>query len=246
MRELSTPYGQVTIASEAEIFQQCAAYILQAAATSSALHVPVGLTGGSTPQAFYRWVAQEKPFSPEALQRLVWMTSDERFVPLESDQSNFGNASRLMLDPLGIPQDNRYPWPTHVDPHSASIVFNRQWNERFRPGNGFALAFFGMGDDGHTASIFPGSPIIGIGTPDNFICIDVPGKGWRLSITPTGISRSQQLIVVVMGANKAPMLQQVLQGDGAEADYPAKIFQHHAPRTHWLIDDAAASELSLS
>ncbi len=245
MPEYKTDYGKLTVASQEEIFQQCAAYILKASTNRSINGIPVGLTGGSTPQAFYKWAAQEHPFSRDALDRLVWTTSDERFVPASSGDSNFGNAERLMLDPLCVPLDYRFPWPTHVDPHSAGIVFNRQWNERFRPDFCFAVAFFGMGDDGHTASIFPDSPILGIDTNDNFICIDVPGKGWRLTITPTGMERSDHLVVCVLGEKKADMLKTVLQGDGSVSDFPAKIFQGFAEKTHWLVDPPAAAKLSL-
>src|SRR5690606_19740667 len=76
----------------------------------------IGLTGGSTPTAFYDWVSENPPFSDKVLKRARWFTSDERIVPLESEESNFGVAARRMLDPLGVEARNRFPWPVSVDP----------------------------------------------------------------------------------------------------------------------------------
>ncbi len=202
----------------------------------------IGLTGGSTPKAFYAWAAENRPFSASVMSEALWYTSDERMVPLESEESNFGVADRGMLTPLGITAEKKCPWEVGVDPHSAANVVNSRWNERHGAHSAFDLCLLGMGDDGHTASIFPGSPLLHTPIPELFTCVDVPGKGWRLTISRNGLNRCRKIVITVTGANKANVLKAVFEG--ADDQYPVQILKDVQERVTWLLDKDAAAGLS--
>lgn len=225
--------------SEPEIFAATVERI-EAAVTRGQAKA-IGLTGGSTPKRFYEWAAEHKPFSDRVVAGAVWMTSDERMVPLSSEESNFGVADRRMLKPLAIPETQKLPWSTMLDPHSAASAYNMRWNEKFGPQRCFDLCLLGMGDDGHTASIFPGSPLLGVDFPDNFTCVEVPDKGWRLTVTRAGLARCGEILITVTGAKKAEILREVLEGPPEV--YPVQILREVGARTRWLIDPEAAAAL---
>lgn len=241
MEKRTSSYGNILIGTESEVFEKALDLIAQTAAKGPLL--TVGLSGGSTPQRWYRWLTENKHLWPELAQRTCWTTSDERNVPLEDSESNFGNAVRLFLDPLNIPDSLRMPWPTNVDPHSASIVFNQRWNDKFGVHRCFDVCFLGMGDDGHTASIFPGSPLLGIESRDNFASVEVPGKGWRFTVTPNGLTKCGQLVVIALGSSKAQRLKSVLHGEYNPGEQPIQLLRDSADRVTWLVDQAAAALL---
>lgn len=233
-----TKYGHIIILDLQSIFAKKADIINQAVAQTCRF-VSIGLTGGSTPKAFYQWAAENTVFNQHTLNQVLWMTSDERCVPLESSESNFGNADRLMLTPLSVPQENKRPWTVSDSPDQAAIIYNKY----FTDDNCFDLCFLGMGDDCHIASIFPESPLILNSPIDNFTSINVTDKGIRLTITPSGLSRCRKIIMVVTGKSKSASLKEVLYGPFNPQQKPAQLHKNWAHKVTWLIDTSAASEL---
>ena len=231
-----TDFGTVKVGNPDAIFTA------MADAINLARH-SVGLSGGSTPKAFYRWAAEVRRVEPLAEKRITWSVSDERCVPLYSEDSNFGNAERAFLGPRGIDETNWLPAPVELKPEAAASAWNETWARRFSPDYCFDLCFLGMGDDCHTASLFPGSPLIGSGVKDNFAALEVPGKGWRLTITEAGLGRCASICVVVTGAGKAEALKAVLHCDFDPEKRPIQLLKANAPRVTWLCDEAAVSGL---
>lgn len=240
MSETNTEYGTVTILNLEDIFERMMQAIERICREKEG-EVTVGLTGGSTPKAFYQWATEGRVFNTEVLDRIIWMTSDERYVPWESEESNFGNADRLMLEPLGVMEENKRPWAVGRKPEEAA----RQYNNYFKEESCFDLCILGMGDDCHTASLFPGSLLISEENQDSFSAIDVPSKGMRLTITPKGLSRCGEILMVVTGLNKTVALKQVLEGPYNLLERPAQLHKDWAEKVTWLVDNAAASQLSL-
>ncbi len=242
MREIKSDYGTLRVGTLDETFRGMVD-ILRKAETEKNAPITVGLSGGSTPKAFYLWAAGKKKLPKTVWKNCLWLTSDERSAPLESDDSNFGNADRLMLTPLGVPAEAKIPWPVDLPPLFCAEAFNRTWNSRFGAKNCFDVCFLGMGDDGHTASLFPGCTLIGSSLADNFAAVEWPGRGWRLTITQAGLARCARVVIVANGANKAAVLKAVLRGPYDPKILPSQIHKAYASRVTWLVDEAAAAEL---
>jgi 6-phosphogluconolactonase len=98
-----------------------------------------------------------------------------------------------------------------------------------------------MGDDGHTASIFPGSPLLMEKEERLFAAVEVPGKGWRLTLTPAGLGACGLIVVMTWGASKAAMLKRVFTGAHDPAITPVQMLQRWRDRVVWLADPAAAA-----
>ncbi len=239
MPSLVTSAGTVEILTREESFAELARRINDLAARGQA---SVGLSGGSTPKAFYAWAVRTGAFTAEALARIDWHVSDERCVPLSSDDSNFGHAERGMLDALGIPPARRFPWPVTLAPAEAAAVYEAAWAQR-SPAKAFDLCVLGLGDDSHIASLWPQCPLIGLPTGPRFTATEWPGRGWRLTITEAGLAQCAAIVVLVGGAGKAPALRAIAHGEFAPKLHPGQVLRAHAPKVTWLADQEAAAGL---
>lgn len=232
--------GTISILNLEDIFEK-KLQIIEDALRNAVSSITIGLTGGSTPKIFYQWCAKNKVFSKNQLAKIIWMTSDERYVDLNSDESNFGNADRLMLQPLGVAKSMKCPWDTSVLPKEAANLYNK-----FFPGeNCFDLCFLGMGDDYHTASIFPGSKLLKDQVKQKFTAVEVPSKGWRLTITPFGLMRCNKIIITIVGHNKALPLKQVIEGPKDIEHKPVQLLRDFPEKVIWLMDNTAGQLLDM-
>lgn len=245
MKVIHTDYGTVHVLKTEPLMFELAARMKKTARKVTDRDPVIALTGGGTPQAFYEWACGHMSTLKGKLERVVWTVSDERCVPFDSDQSNWGNAWRGWLEPMGVPHGKRLPWPVTLGPEVAASRYNHIWLTCFGGHHrAFDLCLLGMGDDCHIASLFPDCPIIARNRLENFAAIEWPGRGWRLTITPAGLSRCDQIVVIVTGERKAGALAQVLQGSFQPLGKPAQLLKAHNDRTVWLVDEGAASRLA--
>lgn len=243
MTEKLTPYGRLIIGSKEELFGRAVDLAVSRAKASGAGAFSWAFTGGSTPAEWYRWCVAKKRIPQEVLSRALFTVSDERHVPQTSDQSNFGNADRELLTPLGVAAQQKIPWPTDQLPGEAARSYGNTWAKRVGSGRAYDLCFLGMGDDAHTASWFPGSPLLTSDTKALFTSIEVPGKGWRLTITPAGLRECGAVVVMTLGSAKADALVRVMTGNFDPVNTPSQILKTCAERVTWLVDPAAARNL---
>ncbi len=203
----------------------------------------VALSGGSTPKAFFSWVLAHHALTPETLSRIEWHVSDERCVPLDHADSNFGSAQRLLLDPLGVRAEHRFPWPVDLPPSQAATAYERFWRVAGRD-HAYDLCILGMGDDSHVASLWPGCPLLQQDGGSRFAATEWPGRGWRLTLTPTGLGLCRSIVVLVSGATKAPAMRAVCRDAATDlASHPGRVLRPLSERTTWLADADASREL---
>jgi 6-phosphogluconolactonase len=244
MTEHPTPLGLVKVGPQAELFAEAAALAVQRFDPGMRRPLFWALSGGSTPQAWYRWCVAERAIPP-AVAAGTWFTvSDERWVPAASPDSNYGNAARLLLDPLGVPAVHRVPWPVELAPGAAAETYAGEVARVAGVGRAYDVCLLGLGDDAHTASLFPGSPLLDSDGGKLFATVEVPGKGRRGTITPAGLRACGLVVLLVTGAGKAGAIRRIFRGNEAPSAAPARLLQSCAARVVWLLDEAAAAGLT--
>jgi 6-phosphogluconolactonase len=200
----------------------------------------VALSGGSTPKALFGVLAQHGRDWLPWNQVVLWW-GDERTVPPDHKDSNYGMAKQHLLDPLGL--TNAHRMEGERDPDTAARDYERAMTEALGSPPALDYNLLGMGKDGHTASLFPGSP--GLGESKRFVIanpIDSPlanGKTTRITITWPTIAAARHTRILVAGADKAEVLAGVLEDPPGK--YPSQNIS--GPDVRWLVDEAAASKL---
>jgi 6-phosphogluconolactonase len=239
INETKTNYGTVFCAAKEVLFAKAIDLIAEQRAVRNGNLFDLALSGGSTPQEWYRWCVARQAFPERLLKSMRFTVSDERCVPLHSEQSNFGQLDRLLLTPLKVSASQHMPWPVHLLPREAADEYVRSRTTVSGRVGAYDVCFLGMGDDGHTASIFPQSSLLS-DAPSLFAAVDVPGKGWRLTVTPAGLAACGMIIIMVLGAGKASMLRRVFSDNHNPAVMPVQLTRQWADRVVWLTDQVVA------
>lgn len=239
MNPISSQAGLIRVVTQHEAFVTLAALINETCAAGPAT---IALSGGSTPKAFYDWAVEFHALNRHTLDFAHWHVSDERHVPLESTDSNFGNAARGLLDPLEIPESKRHPWPFSDNPVDDAAIYAATMRARSE-NRAYDLCLLGLGDDSHTASLWPQCPLIGTSGKNHFAHTEWPGRGHRLTITEAGLAASGKIVVLAFGRNKAAALKAIVEGGSNAKKHPAQVLRQLQNKTLWLVDAAAASEL---
>ncbi len=208
----------------------------------------VALSGGSTPRALYRLLG-EPPFH-EVIDwprvHLFW--GDERFVPADHPDSNYRLARETFISKAPIPSGNVRPMPTEGgDPEAAAAQYEETLRRFFASPEGdaprFDLVLLGLGPDGHTASLFPGSPALDEGRR-LVVATYVPKlDAWRLTLTPPVLRGARHVMFLVSGPDKASVLRAVLEGPYDPRRLPAQLVRPERGELTWLVDEAAAALL---
>jgi 6-phosphogluconolactonase len=210
----------------------------------------LALSGGSTPKALYARLA-----GPALAERLDWSRAaiffgDERCVPPDHADSNYRMASDALLKPLKISQDRVFRMKGEDEPEKAARQYEEQMRKAFNvPAPAwppFDLILLGLGDDGHTASLFPGTPAL---TEQKRLVVPnraPQGITQRLTFTAPLINQAHVVVFLVSGRSKAPALKAVLEDRAADSrKFPAKLIQPEQGRLIWFLDRAAAAELAM-
>lgn len=178
----------------------------------------VALSGGSTPLPLYRTLARRTDLPWHATWAL-W--GDERFVPLGHPDSNAGTAKHAFLDAVGVPPDQVLPWPHLATPEASAEAYADSLRGALGPEPAFDLTFLGLGADGHTASLFPGT---GAALRSELTLVVRPEvtSGPRLSLGAPALSRSRVVAFLVTGAAKRAALEATLAAEGDLDRFPAR------------------------
>lgn len=207
----------------------------------------IALSGGSTPKRMGELMVQEPYVSQMPWPSIEFFWGDERIVPLESDESNAGVAKRTFLDHVPVDPGRVHPWQTDIDPVSAAANYSAVLGERLTTEAHFPrfdLILLGMGDDGHTASLFPYTEALqeserwAVANPVEKL------NTTRLTLSAPTINNARMVVFLVAGAGKASRLAEVIDGPGDPDRLPSQRIRPHNGRLIWLVDEAAVSELA--
>ena len=203
----------------------------------------VALSGGNTPRAAYQLLSL-----PPRVEALSWSDvfvyfGDERCVPPDDEQSNDRMARKAFLDAVPIPRANVHRIRGEIDPAQAARDYAAILRTDLGDPPHFDLVLLGLGPDGHTASLFPGTPpetdndalVRAVYAPSQLM--------WRVTLTPKAINEATTVVFAVEGAAKAKILATVLDGAYDPTSYPAQIVAPASGRLIWLVDDLAAGML---
>jgi 6-phosphogluconolactonase len=205
----------------------------------------IALAGGSTPRQLYERLAREPYRNAVDWSRVHVFFGDERCVPRDHVESNYRMASEALLSKVSMPSAHIHPMydparspAQNAEGYTAQLLATLPLDENGLPV--FDLVLLGMGDDGHTASLFPDTSLLQ--EIERIVAAAYVEKlhAWRVSLTFPVINRARNVTVMVAGAGKAAMLESVFT-DSAE-HYP---IQRVKPRgdLHWFLDEAAAQRL---
>jgi 6-phosphogluconolactonase len=205
----------------------------------------VAISGGSTPRSIHRLFVEEPYCSeiPWGKTHLFWV--DDRCVPVNNQASNYGGAKRDFLDRVPIPIEQIHHMPGEALPEDGALKYQEEITDFFQPEGDeypvFDLIFLGIGEDGHTASLFPGQRAL---EERKRYVVAVKGGDpnvSRLTMTYPVLNRGTLIVFIVSGKNKASILKAVLEEDRDQV--PAQKIQPLHGKLIWLLDQEAASLL---
>jgi 6-phosphogluconolactonase len=238
---------QIEIFPDPPKVAQAAADIIVATAQRAAAEgrtFSLVLSGGSTPKILYQLLAVD-PYRP----RIEWPSveiyfGDERAVPPDHPDSNFKMANEALLSRVPLRPDHVHRMRGEIDPDQAAVEYGQMLKTRFGDA-GPDVTLLGMGDDGHTASLFPYSPAV---SETRHRCVaqfvekSTTGKSWRITLTAAFLDRSAKILVMVTGQSKAARLVEVLEGPKDPQRLPIQLILPADPL--FLLDTAAAANLA--
>src|ERR1700683_5133390 len=210
----------VVVADPAALAEMAAQRLVNCVAQSG--RTAVCLTGGSTPEGFYRLLAEEPWRGKVPWERVHWFMGDDRFVPQSLPLSNMSMARVLFLAAAGAPRGNIHPIPTDANyPEGAANIYEDELKnffvaDRFDPARPlFDLVLMGLGPDGHTASLFPGSRAL---DEKNRWVLAVTKAGMepfvpRVTLSFPALASTREMLFLVDGAGKRDVLRRVFSGE---------------------------------
>ena len=197
----------------------------------------IALSGGETPKILYKKLSAAPYHDQIKWSRVHIFWGDERVVPFDDEKNNAKMACDNLLDKVEIPSGNIHKMWTDTDPLESARQYEKILHQYFDDKQTtFDLTLLGMGDDGHTLSLFPGAGIPE-GQPLWVAAVSSKEKGERITLLPAVVNQSAAIAFLVTGEKKSNVLQDILQHPGNH--YPAEYIQPLNNEVHWFVDKAA-------
>lgn len=232
-------HGKIEIYADADALARAAAehFVAQAAQAIAARgRFVVALAGGATPRATYALLASDEFTAQVDWLRVHVLWSDERCVPPNHRNSNYRLAREVLLNRVPIPTANVHRTQGELPPGQAAAAYESELETTLGANGRFDLILLGLGADGHTASLFPGTAALEERTRwviGNYV---ETLKTWRITLTLPIINAARQVTFLVSGAAKAEPLGRIQ----AEEPLPAGLVQPMEGRLTWLVDQQAS------
>lgn len=200
----------------------------------------VALSGGSTPKAIFKKLCEKENSKRIDFTKVILFWSDERNVPLDDAESNYKTAMDAGFKKLNIPEDHIFPMRKTGDLEFDAKTYDGLI-ATILPSGQFDLVMLGMGDDGHTASLFPGTKGLEIKNRSAIVNFIPEKKSYRLSLTFECINRAKEILIYVLGGSKAEMVTKVFQNPYNQELLPVQAVGTKDNKALWILDKDAAS-----
>ncbi|MEP6795433.1 MAG: 6-phosphogluconolactonase [Saprospiraceae bacterium] len=204
----------------------------------------ISLSGGHTPEKLFTLLS-----TPAFRKKLDWKKTfffwgDERCVPLDDERNNAHQAKLIWLDHMPVPPAHIHRIPVNLPPQDAAIAYQHDIEVFFgsHPKR-FDLMLLGLGENGHTASLFPGTPVVHDKDEAVREVYVEEEKLFRVTMTAPLINEARHILFLVTGKNKAIVLEKILNTPFQPDLYPAQLIKSVEGELRWYVDTAAASLL---
>ena len=205
------------------------------------------LAGGRTPSSIYRLLSRPPLVREIHWSRIDLFWGDERWVPHDHHHSNYHMVFETLLSQLSTDKPTVFPVDTSLASPEAGAQAYEALVKRVVPSESgvprFDLSVLGIGEDGHTASLFPRDPVL---EARGTVChaISCPqDDGIRITLSPDALFSSKRMIFIVKGENKAEVMRRILQSNESASELPGKLYERATGSVTWFLDSAAAKKL---
>ena len=227
-----------------EVASEFSNFFAEKVKESDSFHV--ALSGGSTPKIVFDVLANE--FGSDLdWNKVHFYWGDERCVPPTDDESNYKMTVEHLLSKIEIPEENIHRIKGENEPKGEAVRYSEVIEQYLSESNGiptFDLVILGMGDDGHTASIFPHEIDLWHSEKTCEVAVHPDSGQRRITITGKIINAAATVAFLVTGEGKAEKVGEIVRGTGSFKDYPATLVAPKSNNLYWFLDDAAAANLN--
>ncbi len=205
------------------------------------------VTGGNSPKQLYELLATSPYRERINWSKLHIFWGDERAVPFDDSRNNAKMTYEHLLNKVPVVREQVHIMDTTLSPNDSAKAYEAILHRYFgNEGASFDLVLNGMGDDGHTLSLFPHTPVIHEKQAWVSAFYLEPQQMHRITLTAPIVNRAAKVVFLTFGANKANALFEVLEGARNFDQYPSQIIQPASGELHWFVDEAAASKVKQS
>ncbi|ABR49598.1 6-phosphogluconolactonase [Alkaliphilus metalliredigens QYMF] len=243
--------GNIVLGTPQEVAKKLGVYVTALAMDSIRKHggFTIGLSGGSSMDVFAKGILNKeiKASIDWSKWQVFWV--DERWVPLTSTDSNYCKSKELFLDHVDIPKNQIHPYDTGLKPDEAARAYENMLSRVFTTGSEeipqFDLILLGLGEDGHTASLFPQHPLLKEEKHWVSSLMDAPkAPPERMTFTLPLLNRTRHVAYIALGAGKSSILERVFLSNPSQM-IPAQLVSPIEGKTQWFVDHDAYKDLGL-
>lgn len=229
-----------------EVLTALAAYFVEVAneAITARGKFTVSLSGGSSPKKLYQLLASPAFKDQVNWEKVYFFFGDERYVPHTDAESNYLMAQKAMFDDLEIDRLNVFPVDTTLSPDEAAQKYWEDIEQFFDDEElAFDLVLLGLGDDAHTASLFPHTAVLNDTTPSVKANYLQDKQVYRITMNAPLINEARHIAFLVYGESKAEAVRHIMEDEEDIDNYPAQLIDSITGEVQWFLDEAAAADL---
>ncbi len=229
------PNKETLVAATTERIADCIEHAIQQNGLCN-----MALSGGKTPGGIFSLLASDPYRDRLDWSRLHLFWGDERMVLPEHQDSNFRLVQETLLEHIKIPHENVHRMRGEIAPEEAAAEYAEMLHDHFKESTPcFDLMLLGLGEDGHTASLFPGTDAVGE-CEKHVVAVFVPKlDAWRVTLTLPVLNAARNILFLVSGKSKSEMVQRVMSNKQPDKEIPATMVNPQNGETHWMLDSDA-------